>query len=299
MIKNQSAVIPFFVYNPTSGAGVTGVSSTLTVKISKDGGALATTENTPTELDSANAPGRYNITLTDSEMNADAIRLIISHSTAKATDVVITTETASSFPSASTIATALLNTVLSTYNTTGTVGKKLLDIPTATYTIPNDYALASSVTALSTKVDTVDSVVDAIKSKTDNLPSSPSATGAAMTLTSTTVDSIRASLASSSDVLSLSSNISAILTSTNRIPQSPAASSDIPSAISIADSVLSRNVINIETSAGKYSLCSLIYAALHSSIAGNAWTLKKSDGSQYLVFEVTSNENAKPITGIE
>lgn len=72
--KNSSYIYYFFMTDsqitPVPVAGKTGLTFT-TKLISKDGGAFATTTNTPVEI----ANGWYKITLTSTEMNADAVLL--------------------------------------------------------------------------------------------------------------------------------------------------------------------------------------------------------------------------------
>jgi hypothetical protein len=75
---------------------------------------------------------------------------------------------------------------------------------------------------------------------------------------------------------------------------------DIPSAITIADAVLSRSVANVETTAAEHTLCTLVLAALEGSISGNTWTIKRSNGSTtHYVKTVTADANASPIVGVQ
>ncbi len=63
---------PFRMYNDTTGALVTGLStSDITCKIFKDGGAAATSnDTTETETDSTNKPGEYMIDLSAGELTS-------------------------------------------------------------------------------------------------------------------------------------------------------------------------------------------------------------------------------------
>lgn len=90
MIKNQSATIPFFVYNPTDGSPVTGATS-ISVYVSLNGSAPALATNSAAEVDAAHSPGIYKIVLTAAEMNADVIVLTFSHATAAAMPMTIVT----------------------------------------------------------------------------------------------------------------------------------------------------------------------------------------------------------------
>jgi hypothetical protein len=75
---------------------------------------------------------------------------------------------------------------------------------------------------------------------------------------------------------------------------------DIPSAITIADAVLSRSVANVETTAGEHTLCTLVLAALEGAISGNTWTIKRSNGSTtHYTKTVTADANASPIVSVQ
>ena len=92
MIKNQSATIPFFVYNPSDGSPVTGATS-ISVYVSLDGDAPALATNSAAEVDASHSPGIYKIVLTATEMNADVIVLSFAHASYAAMPVTITPET--------------------------------------------------------------------------------------------------------------------------------------------------------------------------------------------------------------
>lgn len=68
---------------------------------------------------------------------------------------------------------------------------------------------------------------------------------------------------------------------------------------SVADAVLQRDVDNIEASANEHTLCTIILAALESSVSGTTWTIKRTDGSTtHATKTITSDEDANPITGV-
>ena len=106
MIKNQSATIPFFVYNPSDGSPVTGATS-ISVYVSLDGGAPALATNSAAEVDASHSPGIYKIVLTAAEMNADVVVLTFSHATAAAMPMYIVTQP--DVPTANQIADAALS----------------------------------------------------------------------------------------------------------------------------------------------------------------------------------------------
>jgi len=68
---------------------------------------------------------------------------------------------------------------------------------------------------------------------------------------------------------------------------------------SVADAVLSRNVSNVEGSAGEHTLCTTVLAMLESSVSDTTWTIKRTDGSTtHATKTVTTDASADPITGV-
>lgn len=115
MIKNQSATIPFFVYNPSDGSPVTGATS-ISVYVSLDGGAPALATNSAVEVDASHSPGIYKIALTAAEMNADVVVLTFSHASAAAMPMTIVTQP--DVPTANQIADAALSRSVSNVEAT-------------------------------------------------------------------------------------------------------------------------------------------------------------------------------------
>jgi hypothetical protein len=118
------------------------------------------------------------------------------------------------------------------------------------------------------------------------------------------IDVASSTLASQSSVNTLTAyvdtEVAAIKAKTDALPANPAATSDIPSAITIADAVLSRSVANVEGSAAEHTLCTLVLAALEGAISGNTWTIKRSNGSTtHYVKTVTADANASPIVSVQ
>ena len=100
------------------------------------------------------------------------------------------TRTLSSFGTlAADVASAVWSATTRTLSSFGTLAADVWASATrsltdkANFTLSSDYDAAKTA-ASATNLATVDTVVDAIKAKTDNLPASPAATGAAMSLTS-------------------------------------------------------------------------------------------------------------------
>lgn len=111
----------------------------------------------------------------------------------------------------------------------------------------------------------------------------------------------------------VSANVSAIKAKTDNLPTDPADASDIvtafgivndtlatlPTAVQVADTVLSRSVSNVETSAAEHSLCTIILAGLESIISGTTWTIHRTDGTTtYLTKTVTTDNTASPIVAV-
>lgn len=72
-----------------------------------------------------------------------------------------------------------------------------------------------------------------------------------------------------------------------------------PTAATVADTVLTRSIANVEGSADAYSLSELILSHFKSSAPGTVWTIYQTDGvTVFNVRSLTEDENAKPVTGV-
>lgn len=68
----------------------------------------------------------------------------------------------------------------------------------------------------------------------------------------------------------------------------------------LADAILSRNVSNVEGSAGEHTLCTVVLAMLENSISGTTLTIKRTDGSTtHYTKTLSVDAAADPITGIQ
>ncbi len=68
----------------------------------------------------------------------------------------------------------------------------------------------------------------------------------------------------------------------------------------VADAVLARSVANVESGAAEHSLTTVVLAMLESSISGNTWTIKRTDGAAtHALKTVTRDPFAQPVTGVE
>jgi hypothetical protein len=67
----------------------------------------------------------------------------------------------------------------------------------------------------------------------------------------------------------------------------------------LADAVLARNMSEVEAGAAEHSLCTVVLAALESSLSGTTWTIKRTDGTTtHATKTVTKDAAAQPITGV-
>lgn len=100
-----------------------------------------------------------------------------------------------------------------------------------------------------------------------------------------------------------STQLAAIVADTNElqaddVPGLIAALND-PTAIAIADAILTRDVSNVEATEGGHMLYTVILATLESAISSTTWTIKQTDGSTtHQTKTVTVDANADPITGV-
>ena len=90
VIRGQSYRVGFVAWDLANNAPKTGDAANITVRISKDGGALTAATNNPVEVDATNAPGLYRITLTASEMDANTIEVVPKSTTANTYCQVVT-----------------------------------------------------------------------------------------------------------------------------------------------------------------------------------------------------------------
>jgi hypothetical protein len=72
-----------------------------------------------------------------------------------------------------------------------------------------------------------------------------------------------------------------------------------PTAATIADTVLGRSVVNVESTAAEHSLCTVILGATESAVSGSTWTIYETDGSTtYRTKTITTDATANPITAV-
>lgn len=68
----------------------------------------------------------------------------------------------------------------------------------------------------------------------------------------------------------------------------------------VADGVLSRNVSNVEATAGEHTLCTVVLGTLENAVSGTTLTIKRTDGSTTHVTKTLSTDAAAiPIIGVQ
>lgn len=163
-----------------------------------------------------------------------------------------------------------------------------------------DTAISDAALATATNLATVDTVVDAILLDTAEI----GAAGAGLTALGDTrianLDATVSSRASQTSVDDLPTNaeLATALGTADDATLAAIAALSIPSANTIADTVLARGVSNVEETADTASLAALILAALESSISGTTWTIRKTGGTTFVTKTVTVDDTADPITGV-
>ena len=72
----------------------------------------------------------------------------------------------------------------------------------------------------------------------------------------------------------------------------------IPTANQIADAVLTRDVSNVEDTAGDHSLCFVVLASGEFSISGTAMTVRKTTGATFATKTLTKTAGDDPVRGV-
>ena len=73
---------------------------------------------------------------------------------------------------------------------------------------------------------------------------------------------------------------------------------NIPTSDAIADAVLTTDVSDVQDTASAHSLTTVVLATTESGITSDAWTIRKTDGTTFVVKTVTSDADANPITNV-
>lgn len=322
MLKNvASQKLVVFAFDATTNLPKTGDAANLTAYVSKDFGTVTVLGDTSaTEMDSANAKGYYLFDLTQSETNADILTFSAKSSTSNIVVVAVPAVVAT-FPTTGILAPATAGRTL-VVDASGLADANTVKIgPTGSGTAQTAKDLgAINVTNLNTlsghdpgaTLGTSTLTQAQVTGGAYSIQSSSCVLGDARianldvavstrgtsTLTQTQVTGGAYSIQSSSCVLgdariaNLDAAVSTRLAS--------ASYSAAPSANSIADAVLTRDVSNVEGSAAEHSLCAVVLATTEWSISGTTWTIKKTDGvSTFATKTLTGTAGVDPITAVE
>ena len=260
--------IPFILLSTTDGSPITG--ATPSVTISKDGGAFTAATNSPSEIGN----GYYYINLTDAETTVTYNVVIRATATgAQPTAVVWEPEQAiPNVPTAADNATAVW----------GAQDKVVTIDSTQAATLATAAALA-----------TVGDNVAAVKAKTDNLPTSPAATGDAMTLTSAYDAAKTASqFNAAQDAVTIdSASVAAVQSGLSTF--NPATD-----AVTIATAQASTLATAAAQAAQTAALDKLAASILHWAATASTLTLYDNNGAAIGVYDLTRDSSGN-ITAIE
>jgi hypothetical protein len=165
--------------------------------------------------------------------------------------------------------TSVTNSV--TANTTQWGGVAVTGMPMPTYTQPTGFLAATFPTNVAS---------------TTNITSVGSVSGSVGSVTSAvTVGTINSNVITAASIATDAITAAKIATDAGN---------------EIADAVLTRNVSNVETTAGEHTICTLVLANLENTISGTTLTIRRTDGSTTHVSKtLTTNASAIPITGIQ
>ena len=209
---------------------------------------------------------------------------------------------------ASGTAAAVWGALLTSYTTAGTFGARVVRSSNTNNTvqITGSNHVAADIhelqPAVITAADFAAGAIDANALAADAASEIASAVRTNLATELARIDVASSTLASQSSVNTLTTyvdtEVAAIKAKTDNLPANPAAVGDIPTAVAIADAVLSRSVTNVEASASEHTLCTLILAGLESSITGTTWTIRRTGGTTHYTKTVTTDSGAAPIVGV-
>jgi hypothetical protein len=268
--KKNTAFRHYFYLLDNTGAAITGATG-LDSEVSKDGGSYADCTNEATEV----AQGLYYLDLTSTEMNADAVAIVVKTSSANAIyervifapeetgdirtrvtqmadDVLTDTTPTTGFMDR--VVNNVYNAQTGDHNDAGSFGEAIGTTKTKTDALPSDPAASSELTQIvnigNAIAGYVDTEVAAIKAKTDNLPASPAAAG----------DIPSASTVASQVRTELTTELGRIdATVSSRLPT--ASYSAAPSAGTIADAVCDEALSGHTTAGTVGESLAAVYAA--------------------------------------
>lgn len=118
-------------------------------------------------------------------------------------------------------------------------------------------------------------------------------------IVSATVDSTDASAVVFSSMLQSKSQYQADISAIQTATLTGGVEINLETMQGIADELLKRAVVNVEGIADTYSIAALILSRFSSSISGDTWTIKQTDGNTvFTTRTVYSNEAGAPVTRV-
>ncbi len=293
--KKNTAItgFPFALVGTATGAAIT--SGTPVGYYLLDGGTQGTVAGTPVH----EGNGQWSVNLLAAEMNGDVVGLYFTHGSAIPTHFTIKTETKLVSELQDVAATAIVSSGAIT--TSG--GTVILVGTVNTLASAANQAIRTEMDSNSTKLANLDATITSrLGTAAYTTPPTVTAIRTEMDSNSTKLANLDATtssrLASSSYTAPDNADIVLIKAKTDNLPATPAATSDIPSANTVADAVLSRGVSNVESSADTTSLAAVILATLESSVSGTSWTIRKTTGGTFVVKTLTTDAAAVPVIGV-
>lgn len=73
---------------------------------------------------------------------------------------------------------------------------------------------------------------------------------------------------------------------------------DLPTAVEVADAVLTRGVDNVEDTADTHSVAAMILAMFESAVVGTTWTIRKTGGTTFATKTIATDPDAEPIVSV-
>lgn len=292
-LKNTAGQkVNILLINSITGDPLAGDASNITAKISIDSGAAASLSDTnPAELDATNFPGLYVFDLTQSETNGDVITIKATSTTASTQADLINIYTVAVSDYQADISS--LPTALQIYNYFTVSGNE-----TAFQADVSSLATAASIAALNDfdpASDTVANVtlVDTVTTNTDMVGTNNAALASSLSITNSSVNTIK--------------------TVTNNLPDSGALSSlatasELATVDTVVDAIkaktdqfaftISNQVDANALTGGGGDDAATIYAYFTAGSNEDAFKAELGSGSGSVTFTLTVNDGSNPIEGV-
>ena len=279
ILSGTTTTVNFFVAD-SDGLPATGKASSISAALSINGGQATAISDTITEIDSTNLPGWYRF----NHQFSTAGNVFINFS-CTGCNIAPWEENVIDIPTAAAVATAVnVAGALTTYG-----AAKTSDIPTAA-TIGAAVDVSSALTtygaAKASDIPTAAAIGEAVWTTEDRALS-----GFGVSAISNAVwTSVQIDFATSTQLYALENSITMKFNNLR---------ADIPTAAENAAAALKLDVAAAQGEAAALSLATLILSQFNSSIdTDGRWTVYKTDGTVQTQRQVSTSDNAEPVTGI-